>query len=156
MTQVPSFRPQSSGDGWVEGRDGEKFWGLFGAAGLLVHDRDRGILMQHRSTWSHFGGTWGLPGGARHENETAYDAAVREAGEEADVPADAISPLFESVLDLGFWSYTTVAVETTRPFEPRISDPESLELRWIPVDELTGLALHPFFARSWPELRARL
>jgi hypothetical protein len=26
--------------------------------------------------WSHFGGTWGLPGGARHEHETAYDAAT--------------------------------------------------------------------------------
>lgn len=112
--------------------------------------------MQHRATWSHFGGTWGLPGGARHENETAFAAALREAQEEAAVPADAISPLFESVLDLGFWSYTTVAVEATRPFEARITDPESLDLRWIPLDEVASLPLHPLFADSWPDLLARL
>ena len=145
-----------SGDAWVEGPDGQRFWGRFGAAGLLVHDLRRGILLQHRADWSHFGGTWGLPGGARHAGESAVDGALREAAEEAAVPPDAVHVLFESVLDLGFWSYTTVVAQAIRPFEPHMADVESIELRWVAVPEVTGLPLHPGFAASWPQLRARL
>ena len=60
----------------MEGPDGQRFWGRFGAAGLLVHDLRRGILLQHRADWSHFGGTWGLPGGARHAGESAVEGAL--------------------------------------------------------------------------------
>jgi 8-oxo-dGTP pyrophosphatase MutT (NUDIX family) len=140
----------------VEGPDGQRFWGRFGAAGLLVHDLRRGILLQHRADWSHFGGTWGLPGGARHAGESAVDGALREAAEEAAVPPDAVHVLFESVLDLGFWSYTTVVGQAVRPFEPHMADVESIELRWVPVNEVSALPLHPGFAASWPQLRARL
>ncbi|QEE60992.1 NUDIX domain-containing protein [Salinibacterium sp. dk2585] len=156
MTHKPPYRPRTSGDGWVEGADGARFWGLYGAAGLLAHDPQRGVLLQHRATWSHFGGTWGLPGGARHEGESAYDAATREAAEEAAVPGDALVPLFEETLDLGFWSYTTVAVTVTRAFEPRIADPESLDLRWVRLDAVESLPLHPLFAEAWPALMRRL
>ncbi|NUU05368.1 NUDIX domain-containing protein [Leifsonia sp. C5G2] len=145
-----------SGDAWVEGPDGRRFWGRFGAAGLLVHDLRRGILLQHRADWSHFGGTWGLPGGARHADETAVEGALREAAEEAAVPPDALEVLFESVLDLGFWSYTTVVAQAVRPFEAHMADVESIELRWVPVHEVTALPLHPGFAEAWPQLRARL
>ncbi len=145
-----------SGDAWVEGPDGQRFWGRFGAAGLLVHDLRRGVLLQHRADWSHFGGTWGLPGGARHADETAVEGALREAAEEAAVPADAVRVLFESVLDLGFWSYTTVVAQAVRAFEPHMADVESIELRWVPVNEVVALPLHPGFAASWPSLRARL
>lgn len=156
MTHKPPFAPRNAGDAWVEGPGGERYWGLFGAAGLLAHDPARGILLQHRAEWSHFGGTWGLPGGARHERETALAAALREAGEEAAVPADAVTPIFESVLDLGYWTYTTVAVRVIRTFEPEIADPESLDLQWIALDAVEALPLHPRFAESWPALRARL
>ncbi|WP_285116781.1 NUDIX domain-containing protein [Leifsonia sp. fls2-241-R2A-40a] len=145
-----------SGDAWVEGPDGQRFWGRFGAAGLLVHDLRRGVLLQHRADWSHFGGTWGLPGGARHAGESAVEGALREAAEEAAVPPDALHVLFESVLDLGFWSYTTVVAQAVRSFEPHMADVESIELRWVPVHEVTALPLHPGFAASWPQLRARL
>lgn len=133
--------------------DGRRFWGTFGAAGLLVHDH-RGVLLQHRVEWSHFGGTWGLPGGARHEGESAVRGALREAEEEAGVPADAVVLEFTSALDLGIWSYTTVGVRATRPFDARIGDAESVELRWIPFDEVESLPLHPGFAARWPALRA--
>ena len=140
----------------MEGPDGQRFWGRFGAAGLLVHDLRRGVLLQHRADWSHFGGTWGLPGGARHADESAVQGALREAAEEAAVPPGDVRVLFESVLDLGFWSYTTVVAQAIRPFEPHMADVESIELRWVAVPEVTGLPLHPGFAASWPQLRARL
>ena len=64
--------------------------------------------------------------------------------------------LFTSVLDLGFWSYTTVATRASTAFEPVIGDAESLELRWVLLDQVTELPLHPGFAASWPELHERL
>ena len=145
-----------SGDNWVYAPDGARFWGRFGAAGLLVHHHELGVLLQHRAVWSHFGGSWGLPGGARHEHETALEAAIREAEEEAGVPAHLLRVRFTSVLDLGFWSYTTVVVRATARFEPVISDQESIALRWVAVPEVDELPLHPGFAESWPRIRARL
>jgi 8-oxo-dGTP diphosphatase len=154
--EPPRGAHRDSGDAWVEGPDGQRFWGAFGAAGLLVHDPDRGVLLQHRVAWSHHGGTWGLPGGARHAGESAVDGAAREAAEEAGVPPAGIRPVLATVLDLGFWSYTTVTARVLRPFEPRVADAESIELRWVPVDEVDGRELHPGFGRSWPMLRDEL
>jgi len=156
MSPGLSARASGSGDAWVYGPDGARFWGVYGAAGLLVHHPDRGVLLQHRALWSHQGDTWGVPGGARHEHESAFDAAVREAGEEAGVPAHLLRLSFSSVVDLGFWSYTTVVVRAIEPFEPVISDTESIALRWVPPAEVELLPLHPGFAASWPALRARL
>jgi len=148
--------PRDPGDAWVVAPTGEKYWGRFGAAGLLALDPERGVLLQHRVSWSHFGNTWALPGGARHEGESARDGALRESGEEAGVPADAVSARFESVLDLGIWSYSTLVADVTTPFEPVISDPESVALKWVAVDDVDSLPLHPGFAASWPALRQAL
>ena len=147
---------RDSGDGWVEDGKGRRFWGRFGAAGLLAHDRERGILLQHRANWSHFGGTWGLPGGARHHDETSVQGAIREANEEAGVPAEALTLRFTSTLDLGFWSYTTVVVDVATPFDAVIADSESIEVRWVPIDEVSTLPLHPGFESAWPALRTGL
>src|SRR5690606_37500601 len=113
---LPPYPMRDPGDAWVEGPDGSKYWGRFGAAGLLCWHRTDGILLQHRVAWSHFGGTWGLPGGARKQGEDAVTAAIREAAEEATVPPDVLRVIGESVLDLGFWSYTTVIAEAMEPF----------------------------------------
>ena len=153
---LPSGAQRDPGDAWVDGPEGQRYWGRFGAAGLLAWHPEAGILLQHRAVWSHHGGTWGLPGGALKQGESAHAAAVREAGEEAGVPADAVEPMFESILDLGFWSYTTVAVRVTRLFAPIVADAESVALRWVALDEVDALPLHPGFADSWPALRARL
>lgn len=135
---------------------GERYWGRFGAAGLLAVDDERGILLQHRVSWSHFGGTWGIPGGALHEGESPVAGAIREAREEAGVPDAAVRPRFTSRLDLDIWAYTTVVADVRVPFEPIISDPESVALEWVPVDQVADRPLHPGFEAAWPKLRALL
>ncbi len=135
---------------------GERYWGRYGAAGLLAYDPARGVLLQHRVEWSHHGDTWALPGGARHQGESAQDGAVREAQEEAGVPDGAVRARVESVLDLDVWTYTTLIGDVIAPFEPVISDPESRALEWVPVAEVTGRPLHPGFADSWARLRGLL
>jgi 8-oxo-dGTP pyrophosphatase MutT (NUDIX family) len=149
-------RPHGSGDAWVTGPDGRRFWGTFGAAGLLVLHPAGKVLLQHRAEWSHFGGTWGLPGGARHEGESALHGAMREASDEAGVPKQILQPLFSSRLDLGWWSYTSVIVRATEEFTPVIGDAESLELRWVAIDDVDELDLHPGFASAWPAMRPDL
>ncbi|NQX10679.1 NUDIX domain-containing protein [Microbacteriaceae bacterium VKM Ac-2855] len=143
----------SLGDGWVEVGDGRRFWGRFGAAGLLLRDPDGRILLQHRASWSHFGDTWGLPGGARHPDETAFEGALREAGEEAGVPPELVRPRLASVVTVGPWSYTTVIADATESFTPEITDAESRELRWVAPDDVAALPLHPGFGARWDELR---
>lgn len=140
-------------DGWVEAPDGRKFWGKAGAAGLLVVDARGRVLLQHRALWSHFGGTWGIPGGARQFDESAVDGALRESAEEASVPASSLRLLFSSIVDLDIWSYTTIVARADVPFEPVIGDGESEALEWVPLAEVDALPLHPGFASSWRRLR---
>ncbi len=148
---------RNPGDAWVTAADGGRYWGRFGAAGLLAHDRALdAILLQHRVTWSDHGDTWGIPGGARHEGEAAIDGAIRESQEEAGVPDHAVAPRYTHVLDRGGWTYTTLVAEVATPFIPRITDPESHALEWVHVDEVEERPLHPAFAASWRLLRPLL
>lgn len=148
--------PRDPGDAWVVAADGTRYWGRFGAAGLLAVDSERGVLLQHRVAWSHFGDTWGLPGGARHEDESAPAAALREAAEEAGVPAACVRLRFVSVFDAEIWNYATVVADVTEPFDAVISDPESRALAWVPVADVDDYPLHPGFAAAWPRLRGLL
>lgn len=158
-TRVAVMR--GDGDGWVVGTDGSRRWGRFGAAGLVVRapaaDGTPVVLLQHRVWWSHHGGTWGVPGGARDSHESAADAAIREAGEEAGIDPAAIVVRDTRVtadLDSGRWTYTSVLAETAAPL-PTVPSGESAELRWVPEHEVETYALHPGFAASWSALRVR-
>ncbi|MFE6969527.1 NUDIX domain-containing protein [Isoptericola sp. NPDC057653] len=153
------------GDGWVTCGD-HRHWGLHGAAGLLLARRATpggagrvtDVVLQHRAPWSDQGGTWGVPGGALAPGETPVDGALRESLEEAAVPPRAVHVLGTHVLDHGPWAYTTVLADVVPGADvaPSAADPESLEVRWVAVDEVAALPLLPAFAVAWPALRARL
>lgn len=87
---------EGDGGGWVLGPDGQRRWGLFGAAGLLLRAPnpndpfDPLVLLQHRAKWTASGGTWALPGGAIDSGETPADAARRETFEEAGIDPAAV------------------------------------------------------------------
>lgn len=147
---------RGDGDGWVACAQGHQHWGRYGAAGLLIRDRDhdeRKVLLQLRVEWSHHGGTWGVPGGARDSDETAVQTALREAAEEAGVVPGAVQLAGATRDDHGGWSYTTVLADTSEPFTAAATGRESDEVRWVPEGQLDTLILHPGFAASWPLLR---
>lgn len=146
------------GNGWAECAQGHRHWGRHGAAGLLLHAVDDAgvvrVLLQHRAAWSHHGGTWGLPGGARDSHEDGTTAALREAVEEAGVDREMIRTRHSFVDDHGGWSYTTVHADTPAPLTTR-PDRETAALAWVPLDDVADRPLHPGFAATWPQLRAR-
>ncbi|GAA4740709.1 NUDIX domain-containing protein [Amnibacterium soli] len=159
MTEAPPGPPpgpRDPADGWVDLPDGRRFWGRAGAAGLLVVAPDGSVLLQHRVGWSHFGGTWGLPGGARHVGESSLDGALREAHEETGIELALLRPRFAVRLDLDVWSYTTVAVAAPSALPVSVTDRESTALEWVPADEVEQRDLHPGFASAWPRLRPAL
>ena len=149
-----------AGDGWTRCARGHRHWGVFGAAGLLLahHAADgaRWLLMQHRAGWSHHGGTWGLLGGARAPDETAEQAAAREAWEEASLPAGAYRLGGHYVDDHGGWSYVTVLGRAATLLEVGSLSAESTEVAWVREADLAGLELHPGFAATWPVVSALL
>lgn len=144
------------GDGFVRCSCGNVHWGTNGAAGLLLSDPERGVLLQRRAWWVHHGRTWALPGGALRNAETAEQAAMREAEEEADVPAHAVRLTAISVVDHGTWRYTTVLASVRRAVDARAANAESTGMRWVPPHEVEHYPLHRDFARAWPTLRAHV
>lgn len=150
-----------------------RHFGVGGAAGMLLVRRDdtkadrpvTHVILQHRSFSTTAGGTWAMPGGALEKCETPRQAAIREASEEVDLPrtcADGPDPTIiwyqHAFLDHGSWKYTTVIADVVKPFEPTVpqGDSESLETKWVPVQEVETLPLHPSFEQAWPELKSIL
>lgn len=145
----------SDGNGWVECPCGGRHWGLHGAAGLFLlletPHAEAEVLLQHRAPWSHQGSTWGLPGGARDSHEDVVTAALRETWEEAGVDAASSRLLGVHKAVHPGWSYTTVLMRTDQRHTVTIQE-ESLQVAWVPLDEVANLPLHPGLSAAWPQL----
>lgn len=145
------------GDGWIQCQCGSKHWGKFGAAGILIFrdsaDGKREIFLQHRAPWVHNGDTWGIPGGARDSHETVTETALREAFEETGIKSEHLKPLALFSDDHGDWRYDTVLASAAPEMSADSPNDESQEMRWVAVNEVTMLGLHPSFAKTWSDLR---
>lgn len=145
--------------GWTDcALCGERHWGR-SAAGLLIEhlapDGTRWVLMQRRTGRVQHGGTWALPGGARHRGETAEQAAVRETSEETGIPTGWYTLTGRSYVDdHGEWSYTWVLASAPERFDvTRLKRSrkgrETAELRWVQVSDVPELHLLPGFRKTW-------
>jgi 8-oxo-dGTP pyrophosphatase MutT (NUDIX family) len=114
------------------------------------------VLLQHRAPWSHHGDTWGLLGGARHSDEPHVRAALREAAEEGGLDAATVRVHGRHDDPHGGWSYVTVLGATDRTTHATPTGGESIDVAWVPVEEVTARPLHPGFATTWPLLRRAL
>lgn len=135
--------------GWVDCGCGDRHWGAFGAAGLLVWRRAREtgagveILMQLRAGWTHGGGTWGVPGGAVRAGESPAEAALRECEEETGLPARVLRLGAEHIQAHPDWSYTTFTAQAPcdEAWDKLVPlDRESLEMRWVRLSAPSALS----------------
>ena len=140
------------GDGWIQCACGNKHWGLNGAAGILLV-RGTQILLQHRAPWVHNGDTWGIPGGARDSHETVLEAAIREAKEETGIDPVHLTPIQTFSDDHGSWRYDTVIAHASNDLVAHELNDESHEVRWVEIEKVEELTLHPSFEKSWPTLK---
>jgi 8-oxo-dGTP pyrophosphatase MutT (NUDIX family) len=166
---------RAPGDGWITCEQGHRHWGTHGAAGLLVtrvtSSGTRELMLQHRAAWTHQGDTWGLPGGARRPEESAEQAALREAGEEIGLPAAAVRTSAVSTDHHGGWSYTTVVAQVRPRFAGESSGDdivglvdlaaahsahETADVAWVAVAEVDAMPLHPGFRATWPQVAITL
>lgn len=154
------------GNGRVLSASTKRHYGRFGAAGVLLVAPSRkrssegtttgaAVLLQHRAWWTDQGGTWGLPGGGLRRDENATGAALRELVEETGLDVAQITvrgSVVTSAPPGTGWTYTTVIATAGEPLPTRAS----LEgvPHWVPVDDVTGLRLHPGLAASWQHLAA--
>lgn len=112
------------------------------------------FLLQKRDDGAPHGGTWGLPGGKTHVNESPWAAAVREAGEElGDLPA---------VKPAAVWSRAeedhvvfTYLVDLPRMFNPSADGAtggETAGWGWFKRKDVAELPLHPAMRETWESL----
>lgn len=151
------------GDGWVSCACGRRHWGTHGAAGILLARRNAAgevthVAMQHRAQWSAEGGTWGIPGGAIADNETPIEGALRESFEEANITPQDIEVVGSYREDHGPWAYTTVFAfeKPGHDVHLRANDDESMEIAWIPVDEVPNRKLLTAMRTDWQRFADRL
>lgn len=162
--EVPKENVHQPGDGWVMCDCGRKHWGHNGAAGVLLARRDDAtgrvthVVMQHRALWSAEGGTWGIPGGAISDGETAIEGALRESFEEANITSQDIDVVGAYCENHGNWRYTTVFAfeKPGHCVNPCAHDDESMEIKWVPIDDVPKLKLLTAMRTDWPSFRARL
>ena len=111
------------------------------AAGTVVHDPDRGVVLlwRHRfitDTWG-----WEIPAGRIEPDETPVVAAAREALEETGWAPDALRPLVQYQPTNGLSDqvfHLFIARGATHVGEP--TDPgEAERIEWMPVPELRRL-----------------
>jgi 8-oxo-dGTP diphosphatase len=140
------------GDGWIQCACGNKHWGLNGAAGILIV-RGSEILLQHRAPWVHNGDTWGIPGGARDSHESTIEGAFREAVEETGIDTALLTVLHTYTDDHGDWKYETVIAKASNEIVAHEVNDESHEVRWVNIERVEELPLHPSFEKSWPTLK---
>ena len=117
-----------------------------GGSALVVDDFDR-VLMQRRGD----SGNWSLPGGIMEVGETLEDCVVRETKEETglDIEITGLLGIYTDPDHVIEYSDGEVRQEFAIVYYGRVIggeiqvSPESTEVRFISLDELESLPMHP-------------
>jgi hypothetical protein len=130
-------------------RHGTRHWGRFGAAGLLLRDERRGDPPAP-AEWTHEGGAWGLPGGARDPTRTRCRPPCarrpRKPASRSTRPAHRLLHRRSRRVELHTVHIGPRAWVRSR----RGADPESTEIRWWPRALVPRLPLHSGLAAQLP------
>ena len=124
--------------------------GLISVLAAVIRRNDKYLICQ-RPLHKRHGGLWEFPGGKLEPGETYVDAAKRELAEELGVKALAVgSPLF-SIADPGS-DFLIEFVPSEIVGEPHCL--EHIDLKWLPVEQLSSLQLAPSDERFVEFLRS--
>lgn len=112
-----------------------------GAAGTVIHDPDRGVLMMWRHRFTTDTWAWEIPAGRVDEGESFEEAAIREAVEETGWQPQGVRPLIcfhpmNGISDQVFNVFLAEAADFVG--EPE-SQHESDRIEWIPVPKILDL-----------------
>jgi len=109
----------------------------YNAAGAVVHERDRGVLLlwRHRfitDTWG-----WEIPAGGINPGETPEAAAARETLEETGWRPGVLRPLvhFHPSNGLSDQTFHTFVADGASHVGDPTDAGESERIEWVPVDE---------------------
>jgi 8-oxo-dGTP pyrophosphatase MutT (NUDIX family) len=120
---------------------------LVPAAGVLALDGDGRLLVQRRRDT----GQWALPMGKMELGETPSECAIRETQEETGilVKVTGILGIFSDPGHIVAYGdgevrqeYEVIFLASPLSGEPQVND-EASEVRWVNVDELRRLDVHP-------------
>lgn len=118
------------------------------AGNLIIEDGE--ILLLYRDDEEH----WEVPGGKVEEDESATEAAVREAEEEIGVEIKLEKPFFSGEFEhsgnLFLWHAYISEIESG---EPEIKEEKFSELEWVEPGKLDDLELAPNIEMILPALR---
>lgn len=83
---------------------------------------------------------------------------MRESYEEANITPEDIDVVGSYREDHGPWAYTTVFAfeKPGRRVEPKANDDESMEIAWVPIEQVSELKLLTAMRTDWPRFAARL
>jgi mutator protein MutT len=124
---------------------------LISVLAAVVRRNDKYLVCQ-RPTHKRHGGLWEFPGGKREPGETYLDAAKRELAEELGVEAIAVGSPLRSIADPGS-AFLIEFVPTEIVGEPHCL--EHIDLKWLPVEQLSSLQLAPSDQRFVEFLRSQ-
>jgi ADP-ribose pyrophosphatase YjhB (NUDIX family) len=160
-----------SGEGYYFAKSGKRYWGRYGAAGVLLRRvKEDGtleyLLAKRSANISAGGGQWAWPGGAHKDKKHAQSpqlTAYEELKEELGVYPEGIDPI---ATHTNFvepdWQYETMIVDVTNNSSLtdslKISDDENSDLGWFTEDDIRELKennmLHPAVASSIEQVLA--
>ena len=88
----------------------------------------------------------------------AHRGALRESYEEANITPEDIEVVGSYREDHGPWAYTTVFAfeKPGHTVEPKANDDESMEICWVPIDDVPNRKLLTAMKTDWPRFAARL
>jgi 8-oxo-dGTP pyrophosphatase MutT (NUDIX family) len=154
-----SKNPGARGDEWLSTASGNRVWGKYGAAGLMLRHVDpvtgeERFLMAQRGPKISNPGKWQLPGGAIESLEQPAEGATRETLEElgfkaSDLAAARVHGVHEYKVDGvigapgGKWQYSSFAATVPTMLKPDLSTAaaraETSDAKWMTRAEIEQL-----------------
>jgi DNA polymerase III epsilon subunit-like protein/ADP-ribose pyrophosphatase YjhB (NUDIX family)/autonomous glycyl radical cofactor GrcA len=175
---LPFFAPMGSedakdGDGYYFAKSGKRYWGRWGAEGVLLRKQGAGgevqYLLGKRADWiSSGGGKWAYPGGAHgtqfnaeRGGTTGRAEILEELGVELSHPLvkgrETTALTYENPIEPD-WTYRTVIIDASddNVKQVQISDNETSEVGWFTADQIKEMnsqgMLHPSLNNNIEEI----